>query len=142
MSPVTVNAARYARMISDFVVPALDGHGELGRIVLQQDGAPPHTSASAKEILGRYFPGRVISQGFGVKWPPRSPDLSPADFWLWGYLKSRVYLQKPKNLTDLKNSISLEVRKLTSDQLAAAVASIPHRLAGIFQTGGGHVECL
>ena len=26
-----------------------------------------------------------------MEWPPRSPDLTPCDFWLPGYLKSKVY---------------------------------------------------
>jgi hypothetical protein len=26
-----------------------------------------------------------------VSWPPRSPDLNPLDFYLWGHLKSLVY---------------------------------------------------
>ena len=30
-------------------------------------------------------------------WPSYSPDLNPADFFLWGFLKERVYLDKVKN---------------------------------------------
>ena len=28
-------------------------------------------------------------------WPPRSPDLTPADFFLWGLSKSKVYKNTP-----------------------------------------------
>ena len=31
------------------------------------------------------------------KWPPRSPDLNPCDFSLWGTMKQRVYNPKPTN---------------------------------------------
>jgi hypothetical protein len=34
------------------------------------------------------FPGRLISKRL---WPPRSPDLSPPDLFLWGHLKDTVY---------------------------------------------------
>jgi len=44
----------------------------------------------------------------GRDWPARSPpDLNPCDFFLWGYLKSKVYCPKPRTLDDLKNNIGL-----------------------------------
>ncbi|GBL97863.1 hypothetical protein AVEN_87314-1, partial [Araneus ventricosus] len=33
----------------------------------------------------------VISRSILTAWPPCSPDLNPCDFWLWGFLKDRVY---------------------------------------------------
>jgi len=51
------------------------------------------------------FPGHLISRFGDVPWPPRSPDLSTCDFFLWGYLKSRVYTHKPRKLNDLKEAI-------------------------------------
>jgi len=35
-----------------------------------------------------------------VEWPPRSPDLSPLDYFLWGHLK-RVYKTKSRKLENL-----------------------------------------
>ena len=43
----------------------------------------------------------------GIDWPARSPDLNPCDFFLWGYLKSKVYCPKPRTLDDLENNIGL-----------------------------------
>ena len=44
----------------------------------------------------------------GRDWPARSPpDLNPCDFFLWGYLKSKVYCPKPRTLDDLENNIGL-----------------------------------
>ena len=40
-----------------------------------------------------------------VPWSPRSPDLSACDFFLWCYLKSKVYVRKPRTVDDLKFSI-------------------------------------
>ncbi|KAJ4437726.1 hypothetical protein ANN_17871 [Periplaneta americana] len=42
---------------------------------------------------------------FPDEWPSRSPDLNPCDFWLWGYLKDRVYQGNIRSLADLKASI-------------------------------------
>jgi hypothetical protein len=41
-------------------------------------------------------------------------DLSSCDFFLWGYLKGRVYTPKTRNLNELKDAIRQEV--LTIDQ--------------------------
>lgn len=30
---------------------------------------------------------RVLSINFANSYSPRSPELSPSDYWLWGYLK-------------------------------------------------------
>ena len=32
-----------------------------------------------------------IGRGEPIPWPPRSPDLNPLDFYLWGHLKALVY---------------------------------------------------
>ena len=37
---------------------------------------------------------RIISQRANVSWPPHSPDLSPLDFYLWGFLKRVWYTQR------------------------------------------------
>ncbi|KYN44692.1 hypothetical protein ALC56_00687, partial [Trachymyrmex septentrionalis] len=39
------------------------------------------------------------------KLPPRSCDLTPLDFFLWGYLKSQVYVNKPTTTRALKEEI-------------------------------------
>jgi hypothetical protein len=36
------------------------------------------------QMLSGFFGGRIISRN---SWPPRSPDLSPLDFYLWGFWK-------------------------------------------------------
>ena len=45
------------------------------------------------------------------QWPPRSPDLNPCDFSLWGGLKSSVYSPKLETLKELKQNITSEVEK-------------------------------
>jgi hypothetical protein len=37
---------------------------------------------------------RWIGRGGSITWPPRSPDLTPLDFFLWGYAKNIVYQVK------------------------------------------------
>jgi hypothetical protein len=53
----------------------------------QQDNATAHTSQHSMEALREIFGERIISWGL---WPPRFPDLSVCDFYLWGTLKQNV----------------------------------------------------
>ena len=62
----------------------------------------------------RYY-DRVISKGL---WPPRPPDLTPPDYFLWGYLKGRVYQNKPRTIDVLKANITEEIQTVTADVMA------------------------
>jgi hypothetical protein len=43
-------------------------------------------SWEVREYLNTHFPGRWIGKAEPVAWPPRSPDLTPLDFFLWGFV--------------------------------------------------------
>ena len=47
-----------------------------------------------------------------VEWLPRSPDLTLCDYFLWGYLKDKVYRTPPQNIDDLRNKIQQEAEIL------------------------------
>ena len=49
--------------------------------------------------------------------PPRSPDLTPPDFFLWGYLKSKVYVNKPRTVAELKDNIREEIAAIPAEML-------------------------
>ena len=54
------------------------------RLWFQQDGAPAHFALDVREYLNNIFPNGWIGRGGPVQWPPRSPDLTPMDFFIWG----------------------------------------------------------
>jgi hypothetical protein len=58
------------------------------------------------------YDGHFISRFGDVPWPHRSPELSTCDFFLWGYLKSRVYTHNPRTLDDLKEAMRQEIRPI------------------------------
>ncbi len=76
---------------------------------LQQDNARPHVSTNTTSFLGEIFNEHLISINL---WPPSSPDLSPPDFFLWGYLKNHVYVTVPWNLEELKGNIAREIENI------------------------------
>jgi hypothetical protein len=60
----------------------------------------------------------VISRFGDIEWPPRSSVLTAPDLFLWGYLKSKVYANKPNNLEDLKAAIRNEIQLISTETLA------------------------
>lgn len=86
----------------------------------QQDGASPHFFEQVREYLDNTFPGKWIGRNGAIVWPPRSPDITPLDFFLWGYLKGLVYVTPPTDLDDLKDKIRQACRTVTPEMIAAA----------------------
>ena len=76
-------------------------------------------------------------------WPPYSPDLNPADFFLWGYLKERVYLDPvPKTIEQLKNNIRREAKKLKIDMVKRAIDNMIPRVQNLLcRKGLGSKNC-
>ena len=70
----------------------------------------PHFTCQHGEIHS-LFGDRIISKGL---WQPRSPDLTPPAYFLWGYLKGRVYRNKPWTIDALKANITEEIQAVTA----------------------------
>ncbi|GFS82100.1 transposable element Tc3 transposase [Trichonephila clavipes] len=77
-------------MITNFFIPELNNH-DVQELWFQQDGATCHTARATIDLLKDTFGDRLISRFGPVSWPPRSCDLTPLDYFLWGYVKSLVY---------------------------------------------------
>lgn len=71
----------------------------------QHDGAPSHYSSGVRNYLNSEYGDRWIGRGGPIPWPPRSPDLTPLDFYLWGEIKRRVYVEEARSYEDLRNKI-------------------------------------
>ena len=88
---------------------------ELSVGYFQQDGATSHTSHVRMAEIQSFFGDRVISKGLR---PRRSPDLTSPDYFLWRYLKWRVYRNKPRTTDALRANITEEIQAVTADVLA------------------------
>jgi hypothetical protein len=71
----------YLEMLQQFLIPQLDEDDQEGRTRFQQDGAPAHYLEEVREYINTRFPGRWIARAAPIAWPPRSPDLTPLDFF-------------------------------------------------------------
>ncbi|GFW92758.1 transposable element Tc3 transposase [Trichonephila clavipes] len=90
-------------MITNFFIPELNNH-DVQELWFQQDGATCHTARDTIDLLKDTFGDRLISSFGPVNWPPRSCDLTPLDYFLWGYVKSLVYADKPQTLDHLEDN--------------------------------------
>ena len=61
------------------------------QMYFQHDGAPPHYTRHMRDYVNESFPNRWLGRGGPVAWPPRSPDLTPLDYYLCGHMKTLVY---------------------------------------------------
>lgn len=142
----TVTGISYLDMLEQWLFPQLMEDSQ--DFIFQQDGAPPHWHLHVRTFLNQSLPGRWIGRIGNADlalhfWPPRSPDLTPCDYFLWGYVKEAVYVPPlPATLDDLKNRITAAVHSVTDDMLARVWDEFGYRLDVCRAAQGGHIEHL
>ncbi|GFU42417.1 putative DD41D transposase [Trichonephila clavipes] len=124
---VTVNGDRYRAMITNFFIPELNNH-DVQELWFQQDGATRHTARVTIDLLKDTFGDRLISRFGPVNWPPRSCDLTPLDYFLWGYVKSLVYADKPQTLDHLEDNIRRVIADIRPQMLEKVIENWTSRL--------------
>ncbi|GFS62049.1 transposase [Trichonephila clavipes] len=80
-----------------------------------------HKSHAIIDLLKDTFGDRLISRFGLVNWPPRSCDLTPLDYFLWGYVKSLVYADKPQTLDHLEDNIRRVIADKRPQMLEKAI---------------------
>lgn len=138
---VTVTSQRYLEMLQNFLPAELQRLGvQNNDLWFQQDGATSHTARICMAALRSMFPGRLVSRHGDFNWPPRSPDLTIPDFFLWGYLKARVFENRPQTLRALKTNITQEIRAINQELLLRVTESFQSRLQECLEKRGGHLK--
>ena len=105
-----------------------------------QDGAPTHFSCFVSDVLNERFPDAWIGRGGPIPWPPRSPDLSQLDFFLWRYIKNIVYAEKIRNIQHLQDRITSAIESLTRYMIQKTWQEIEFRLDVSRATNGAHID--
>jgi len=109
----------------------------------QLDGCPAHNARAVKSRLDGMFPGRWIGNKGPILWPPRSPDLTPLDFFLWGCLKDKVYSGNNQitSLPELRIKIESAFEDISSESITNATQiAFLRRAAYCINQGGGQFE--
>lgn len=132
----SVDAAAYLNVLQTVLWPYATHKG----LTFQQDGAPAHYALQVRQWLDQKFPNRWIGRRGPLEWPPRSPDLAPCDFFLWGYLKQRVYKTRPSTLAELRERIRACCAELPVQILQNACLSTRARFQECLAVGGGQLS--
>jgi hypothetical protein len=88
-----------------------------------------------REYLNTCFPVRWIGPAEPIAWPPRSLDLTPLDFFLWGFIKDRVFIAPlPANVAKLRTRITAAVVEVMPELLCSMRWDVCR------STNGSHIE--
>ncbi|GFS76597.1 transposable element Tc3 transposase [Trichonephila clavipes] len=94
----------------------------------QQDGALCPTARAIIDLLKDTFGYHLVSRFGPVNWPPRSCDLTPLDYFLWGYVKLFVYADKPQTLDHLEDNIRHVIADIRPQMLEKVIENWTSRL--------------
>jgi len=113
-----------------------------GRMYFQHDGAHPHFSHDVRNFLNYHFPGQWIGHGGPHNWPSRSPELSPLDYCVWGWMKELVHSVKLVMQDELVGRVLDAADRIINSQrkLQRATRAVHNRAAACVVAGGGIFE--
>lgn len=142
--PARLNRFNYLDFLqNDF--PGLMEDVDLERrrnIYFQQDGAPPHFGRNVRQYLNNNYGNHWIGRAGPIAWPPRSPDLTPLDYYLWGHVKSLVYAANTTVRLECLDKINgaFDSIRRSPDLIARATGDLARRLDLCRRVQGHHFE--
>ncbi|CAL1299552.1 unnamed protein product [Larinioides sclopetarius] len=105
-----------------------DQNNDLALLCSSNDGALPHFPLSVRKALNGKYPDSWFGRDGPIPWPARSPDLTPLDFFFWGYIKNIVYSERIADISHLKRRIIAAIETVTPDMLFKTWKEIDYRL--------------
>jgi hypothetical protein len=117
--PDKLSAQRYGDFLKT-VLPGLLQHlppAVMQRLWFKHDGAPAHYGEDIRQCLKATHTGRWIGRGGPISWPPRLPDLTPMDFFLWEQLKEQVHAVPPRTIKDLVTRLQAALTTVEANML-------------------------
>ncbi|KAJ8912825.1 hypothetical protein NQ315_014408 [Exocentrus adspersus] len=106
----------------------------------QHDGAGPHNAHVVRNYLDAGFPNAWIGTYGPVRWAPRSPCLTPLDYFLWGTIKDKVYSNATNNIEHLRVKIEDAFQSVSQNSVQKAVDQMELRTNLCIRYNEGHVE--
>jgi [histone H3]-lysine36 N-dimethyltransferase SETMAR len=141
---VKVNAEYYInsvlRPLLEREVPKLYAPNELAKVVVHHDQAASHTAKKttmyANDLKGRT--GITILSKEEI--PVKSPDISPLDFFGFGYLKRQLFKHRPTTQNGVWKVLKREWSKIDQALIDRTFESWKRRLRLVVQKSGHHIE--
>lgn len=146
--PNRLNGENYLQFLQQTVPELLEDLPLLLRqnMWFMHDGAPPHFTLAVRRHLHQQYPNRWIGRGDDAprNWPARSPDLTPCDYFLWGALKTEVYLTPVNTGEELQRRIvnAANILKNNQEMMQRVQFNLLRRINICIHQNGGHFEHL
>ena len=141
---VNLNQHGYKRMLSHTVFPDMRRVLclEFDSTIWQQDDVKPHTANMVMDYLDRIFGPNMLAlkSRQGEPWATTSPYMSVCYFWLWGYLKEKVYKPLPNSIAQLKQLIIEEINLIPQEMVVEAVYATKKRAVKLVKCRGEAFE--
>lgn len=139
-----LNGRKYLQLLQNEVIPSIRRLPiNFQAVWFQQDGCSSHNYRAAIDFLNQTFPDRLISTHGTINWPARSCDLSPNDFFLWGFIKEEIYrhdYERARNLAELRQKIINFCANITPEQLRSMRRNLYDRFGYCLAKEGGLFE--
>jgi len=110
--------------------------------------SPPYFHRTVRVLLNRVLQERWIGcaakgDNHLLPWSPPLPDLTPCNFFLWGFVKDRVYIPPlPMSLKELRDRITQALQTIAADTLHRVWYEVDYRVDVCRVTQGAHIEGL
>ena len=123
----------------EFLVTKIEEE-DIGKIWIQQDGATCHAAEATLDVLRPVFKDRIICRRTDVVWPPRSCDLTPLDYNLWGAAKDKCYADKPETIDALKDNIREAIGEIQLHTIENVLKNWTDRVGYRMASQGSHLN--
>ena len=110
--------------------------GEEKKMIYHHDSAPVHILKKTIAFLNKSKINYVKSD----EWMPKSHDVAPMDYSIWGYLKQQLNKQKIETLDELFKKILYQWKKIDKTYIDKVLADWPKRVYRIYKARGFHIE--
>jgi hypothetical protein len=118
--------------LENWLLPQLNNNCD--DYILLLKGAFPHFHTNVRVLLSRVLPQRWIGRAANgdnklLPWPPRSPDHTQRDIFLWGFVRDSVYVpQLPTPIQELRGRMAYALQAITADMLHRVWDEFHYRL--------------
>ena len=99
-----------------------------------QDSATCYTAEATLDVLRPVFDDRIISRKADVVWPQRSCDMTPLDYYLWGYV------DKPETIDVLKDNIREAIGEIQLHTIDNVLINWTDRVGYCMASRGSHLN--
>jgi hypothetical protein len=114
--------------------------GEVNKVTLHHDKASSHTCNLTTQYL------QDMNMNTGIKFirkediPVKSPDISPMDFFGFGFLKQSLFHRKARSLDGLWKALKEEWAKVTPEKCVEVFDAWKRRCRAVSACHGQHIE--